>query len=314
MVLIATCVAVAHTACAAADDDSGTAPGAALSVSPDQQQAIGIVVAHPPAVKAPERIEAVGVVLDPESLIADMGEMSAAQAAERATHAELERVRALYGSGTNASLKMLEAAQAEEAKNLAQAQLAAARFSHRWGPFETQSAAERRKIVESLTRGTGLLVRADMLGRQAVSIVPRQALLGVDGVEVPGRVLGVLRQSSELQSVGLLLAVERSPLGLSAGARLPVTLLSEQRNGRLLRRDAIFFDDKGAYVFRRLAGKAGNAGNVISFGTVRVTLLFASDDGWLVEGIDDDDAVVVHGAGALWSLQEMHGEADDAAD
>jgi hypothetical protein len=32
-------------------------------------------------------------------------------------------------------------------------------------------------------------------------------------------------------------------------------------------------------------------------------LLLPYGDGWLVEGVDDDDTVVVHGAGVLWSLQ-----------
>ncbi len=28
-----------------------------------------------------------------------------------------------------------------------------------------------------------------------------------------------------------------------------------------------------------------------------------SGDGWLVDGLDDDDLVVVHGVGVLWSLE-----------
>ena len=39
-----------------------------------------------------------------------------------------------------------------------------------------------------------------------------------------------------------------------------------------------------------------------------------SGDGWLVGGLDDDDRIVVHGAGVLWSLEgvgEMPADDDD---
>jgi hypothetical protein len=319
LALATACVAFLHGAVADDDDKPNpaqatrTSPnadplGTIVNVTPEQQQAIGIVVARPPAVKVPERIEALGLVLDPELLISELGDLTAAQAAEHATRTELERLRSLYRGGGAASLKMLEAAEADQAKTESQARVAAVRFSLRWGPLDMLPGVERQKILTGLSSGRGLLVRADMLGRQGASTVPRRALLGVDGVQVPGRVLGVLRQTSELQSVGFLIAVDNAPLGLSGGARLPVTLLSTQRNGRLVRRDAIFYDEKGAYVYLRLAGKPGND---VKFRAARVTLLFATDDGWLVDGIDDDDDVVMHGAGALWSLQEMHGEAED---
>jgi hypothetical protein len=42
---------------------------------------------------------------------------------------------------------------------------------------------------------------------------------------------------------------------------------------------------------------------------VRIKLLQAHGDGWLVEGVDDDDNIVVHGAGVLWSLQGILGHA-----
>jgi hypothetical protein len=34
---------------------------------------------------------------------------------------------------------------------------------------------------------------------------------------------------------------------------------------------------------------------------VKVTLLAPYGDGWLVQGVDDDDDIVVRGAGVLWS-------------
>jgi hypothetical protein len=40
---------------------------------------------------------------------------------------------------------------------------------------------------------------------------------------------------------------------------------------------------------------------------MRVKLIQAHGDGLLVEGIDDDDEIVVRGAGVLWSLQGIIG-------
>jgi hypothetical protein len=44
---------------------------------------------------------------------------------------------------------------------------------------------------------------------------------------------------------------------------------------------------------------------------VKVTLLLAYGDGWLVDGVDNDDDIVVQGAGVLWSLQGLGGLAVD---
>src|SRR5258707_1044648 len=78
---------------------------------------------------------ALGLVLDTTALISDLGDTTAADAAERAGSAELARLRALYAGGAGVSLRMLEAAQAEQAKAQAQAQAAASRFGLRWGPL-----------------------------------------------------------------------------------------------------------------------------------------------------------------------------------
>jgi hypothetical protein len=43
-------------------------------------------------------------------------------------------------------------------------------------------------------------------------------------------------------------------------------------------------------------------------------LLAAAGGDWLTEGLDDDDEVVVQGAGVLWSLQGMAGHVPDDDD
>jgi hypothetical protein len=297
------------------DDDkaAGSSPPAAQpSLSTEQQRAVGIVVAHPIAAKAPERVEALGLVLDPTTLISDMGETTVAAASEHSASAELARLRALYDGGAGASLKMLEAAQADQAKAQASAQLAAARFALHWGPLAALPAGARDKVIEASTSGHSLLLRADLPGRHTLGASPSTAVLDVDGIQVPGRVLGTLRQTTELQSVGLLIEVQNAPAGLGPGARVPVALLTAAHSGLLLPRDALLYDENGAYVYKQLTKKTEK--EKARYAPVKVNLLLPSADGWLVDGVDDDDYIVVHGAGVLWSLQGMGAHAVDDDD
>lgn len=286
------------------DDDKPADAGkqaAQPTLSDKQQQAVGIVVARPVAAKTPERLDALGVVLDTTTLLSDMGESTAAASAEHSASAELLRVRALFNAGAGASLKMLEAAQAEQAKAQAWADLSMARLALHWGPLIALPSGPRQKLLDAAMSGQELLVRADLPGRHSLGALPGKALLNVDGVQVPGRILGILRQSGESQSVGLLLEIQNAPAGLGPGARVPVTLFTAQRSGLLLPRDAILYDESGAYVYKQLVAKAGD--DKVRYAAVKVTLLLPYGDGWLVDGVDDDDNIVVRGAGVLWSLQ-----------
>ena len=111
--LLSACVSWA----AAANDDDDTAPagqkGALPSLTAQQQKAVGIVVAHAVKTTTPERIPALGLVLDPAALVADAGDADSARAAEHAAAAEVERLRGLLHAGAGASQKALDTAQAE---------------------------------------------------------------------------------------------------------------------------------------------------------------------------------------------------------
>jgi hypothetical protein len=315
-VLPAVCCALLSFSVIAIGDDDKAADSSRRSAQPslnsEQQRAAGIGVAHPLAAKAPERIEALGLVLDATTLIADLGETTAAAAAEHSATAELARLHALHEGGAGASLKMLEAAQAEQAKARAQAEIAAARFALRWGPLAALPTDARQRLIEASTSGRSLLLRADLPGRHTLGALPSKAVLDVDGIQVPGRVLGILRETTELQSVGLLIEVSNVPGGLGPGARVPVALLTADRKGLLLPRDALLYDENGAYVYKQLANKTG--AQQARYVPVKVRLLLPYGDGWLVEGVDDDDNIVVHGAGVLWSLQGVGAQAVDDDD
>jgi hypothetical protein len=291
---------------AAANGDSSQA-----SLSAQQQEAVGITVGRAVAANAPERIAALGLVLDGTVLLSDLGESTAAAAAAHSAAAEVSRLHGLFEGGAGASQKMLEAAQAEQAKAQAEAELTAARLSLHWGPLFAQKSAPRQNIIDVVTSGRGLLLRADLPGRHSWGTTPSKALIDVDGIEVPGVILGTLRQSTESQSVGLLIEIQNPPPGLGAGARVPVSLVTAQKSGMLLPRDAILYDENGAYVYKRSTKAADGR---VNFLPVKVTLLLPYADGWLVSGVDDDDDIVVRGAGVLWSLQGVGTHAVDDDD
>jgi hypothetical protein len=307
------CALLSLPAIAIGDEDDEAADTSRRSAQPTlgggQQRAAGIAVAHPLAAKAPERIEGLGLVLDATALVSDMGEATTATVAERSASAELARLRALHEGGAGASLKMLEAAQADQARAQAQAQTAAARFALRWGPLAALPVDARRKVIEASMNGRSLLLRADLPGRHTLGVIPSKAVLDVDGIQVPGRVLGILRETDELQSVGLLIEVSNAPGGLGPGARVPVAVLTAERKGLLLPRDALLYDESGAYVYKQLTKKT--EAEKARYVPVKVRLLLPYGDGWLVEGVDDDDNIVVHGAGVLWSLQEVGAQQHD---
>jgi hypothetical protein len=300
---------------AVADDDDAPQPADASStpaLNAEQQRAVNLEVAHPVAAKVPERTSALGVVLDATSLESDESERAIADAQEHAVSAEASRLRGLYKAEAGTSLKLLETAQAEEAKARAEADLAAVRFAQHWGPLAKESPALRQKQLETVTSGQSLLVRADLPGRHIVGALPARAMLDVDGIEVPGRVLGPLAQFSDSQSAGLLLQIDHPPPGLAAGARIPLWLYGAERAGMLLPREAILYDENGAYVYKRMA--AHTAGEKTRYVAVKVTLLVPYGEGWLVHGVDDDDEIVVRGAGVLWALEGLGARAADDED
>jgi hypothetical protein len=303
---LAMCTTLAVSFAASGDDDDAPPPGTQPTVptlNAEQQRAVGLRIAHPVPAKAPERIDALGTVLDRTLLLTDDSEVAVASAQERAASSELARLHELYRGGAGASLKMLETAEAEDAKARADARLAALRFAQHWGPLIGQRAQVRRKLVDAVVSGQAVLVRADLPGRHIVGSLPAEAMLDLDGIQVPGRVLGALEQPSDLQSAGLLIEVRNPPAGLSPGARIPLTLLSNDRAGLLLPKDALLYGEDGAYVYKQVAAKT--PAEKVQYVPVKVTPLVPYGDGWLVKGVDDDDEIVVHGVGVLWSFEGM---------
>ncbi len=301
----------------AADDETET-PGAAAQSKPlptlsaGQRRAVGVVIAAVPAVNLPRRTDAFGRVLDPSQLVADAGSLESSRAAAQATAAESARLQRLY-RGANASLKTLQAVEAARIEAQVRVRQAQAEFLLRWGPLAQLGEAQRDTLIEQLAAGRQVLLRADVPGRHTLGTIPRQALVDVDGIEVPARVVGLLPQAAaQVQSVGLLLQIPHPPAGLGAGAELPVMLEGSEVGGCVVPEGALLYGEQGAYVYHVLRGKTQDGDT--RFAPQPVTLVQQVGDGWLVTGLHSDDRIVVRGAGVLWSLQGLGNISDEDSD
>ena len=273
------------------------------TLSAAQQRAVGIVIATAAPATAPQRIDAYGRVLDPSHLVADAGRLAVTRAVAAEATAESVRLQGLY-RGANASLKALQAAEAAQTEARVRAQEARMQFLLRWKPLAQLSPARRAKLIERVAAGRWLLLRADLPGRHSLGTIPKRALVDVDGVDWPARVLGPLpRASAPAQSIGLLLQISRPPPGLGPGAQLPVRLEGPDQVGRMVPDGSLLYGKRGAFVYRALPEATQQA--YTRFAPLAVTPLQAIGGAWLVSGLRANDRIVVQGAGVLWSLQGL---------
>jgi hypothetical protein len=308
--LLPACALLLLCAAVHAGDDDDKPPAAVGQSNPlpalstEQQRAVGIVIAAALAAKPPQRSDAYGRVLDPSRLVADAGQLDSSRAAAAAATAEAGRLQGLYRGGAGASLKALQAAEAMRTEAQVRVREAQTEFLLHWGPLAQLSDTQRTSLIEQLAAGRQLLLRADLPGRHMLGTMPKQALVDVDGVKVPARVLGPLPQAAaQMQSVGLLLQIQHPPAGLGTGAQLPVLLEGNDRDGRVVPDGALLYGEQGVYVYHVLPDKAKDGDT--RFAPVPVTLLQPVGDGWLVTGLQANDRIVVRGAGVLWSLQGL---------
>ncbi len=278
-----------------------SAEDAALSLTSSQQQAVGLRVERPVPLTAAPSIEAFGTVLDPVALVTDMGRVESTEVAAAAAAADAARLERLYRDDTQASLKAVQASQAQSVEAAAQARAAALNFRLQWGPVAAWSAVQRHSLLDAVRQGQVLLLRADVPGQRLAGEIERHAVVEVDGVNVAARVLGPLpRTDASSQSLGWLLQLERNPETLGPGARVAVRLQAAATAGLLVPATALLYSEHGIYVYRQLNDVRADT---FRYAAVTVRPLARVGSAWLVEGLERTDRVVAEGAGVLWSLQ-----------
>ena len=297
----ATVVLVALVGVAAArddDDDEAAAPGTPLVLTAAQVAAVGIETVLPVAASPKATVEGFGRVIDTSAWVSDLSALDAAQALARMTTSELERLRGLHAGGAAASLKTVQAAQAEQARAAAEVQVAQARFNARWTPLAT-AGRERDVLLARLRAEASILLRVDLPGQASVVAAYAGARVIIDGSAHDAHVLGPLADG-ESTNAAVLLELRDPPVGLARGARLAVTLEGAPQAGFIVPRAALLHDELGAHVYVRGATAADGS---TPFQRRDVKRLARAGSGWLVTGVDGDDAVVLRGLGLLWSMQ-----------
>jgi len=273
----------------------------ALSLTSSQKEAVGLRTERPLPLTTAPPIQAFGTVLDPVALVTDVGRVDSTQVAAAAAAADVARLERLYHDDTQASLKAVQTAQAQSVEAAAQAHAAALSFRLQWGPLAAWSEAQRRSLLEAVSRGELLLLRADVPGQRLGGAIDRRALVEVDGVSIAARVLGQLpRTDASSQSLGWLLQLERNPEGLGPGAHVAVRLQAAATEGLLVPATALLYSEHGTYVYRQLDD---DGADTFHYAAVAVRPLARVGSAWLVAGLERTDRVVVEGAGVLWSQQ-----------
>jgi hypothetical protein len=281
-------------------DDEAQEKSAALVLTSAQREAVGVRTERPLPMKSAPPLEAYGTVLDPVTLASDLGRLESTRAAAAAASADAARQERLYHDDARASLKAWQAAQAQSVEAGAQERVAALTFSLQWGPLARWSAGQRQALLSALGCGQQLLMRADVPGPAPGAAIDPRALVELDGAHLSARVLGPLpRTDAQAQSGGWLLELPRAPAGFGPGARARVQLsLAAAARGLLVPATALVYGEEGAFVYR----EAGPEGSSFHYAAAAVKPLARIGGAWLVDGLDDDDRVVVQGAGVLWSL------------
>jgi hypothetical protein len=292
------------------DDDKDDEPqkqlqpdaSGALKFTAAQEQAVGIVVESPLRLMSAPLIEAYGTVLDPVALVSDAGHLDSTRALAAASAAEHARLERLYHDDAQASLKALQAAQVQAVEAEAQARAAGLSFAQQWGPLARVSVSERATLMEALSTGRALLLRADVPAGGAAGQLDKTALVDVDGSKVSARVLGALaRVDAQAQTAGWLLELTRVPAGFGPGAHAQVQLrAATAAAGLLVPAAALVYAAEGTYVYRQTSERGAPA---LQYAAAPVRPLTRVGAAWLVEGLQPTDRVVVQGAGVLWSLQ-----------
>ena len=270
-------------------------PSVRFDVSADVQRRLGVAAKPLEAVRHTSKTDAFAKVLDPEPLVQLESDLATAEAAAAASGAEARRAKALQASGAAMAAKDAEAAIAQAQSDALHVTFLRQRVDLEWGPgVARMSAAQRRRLVEGLTKGAIALVHVDTHNNEGQDGA-RRVEISVGPGTVPGIVLGPTRAAEpRLQSSGLLVEVQGpSAILLSVGLTQSAEIDSPTaESGVNLPRSAIVRIDGADWAYVRRTGS--------NFERRAVDQPEIGDDGYFVaSGFAPGEQVVVQGAAAL---------------
>ncbi len=261
------------------------------------------------AIAAPAERKAYGQVLNAGSLIKLQADLAIAEAELAVARPEFERLQSLHQAGQNASLRSLQAAQAQFVSSQTSARAALQQLSLAWGKgIAGLPAAERGALIDRVVKGEQALARVHLPPGEALAGAPAAAAAAPLGLEE--RRLETLRlfEAPETdarlqgQSFILLLNIAAAVPGQPQAAGLPpgtalIAYLQESgepQKGILLPRAAILRHAGKAWVYQQIDSQ--------KFSRREVHLDRPMEKGWFTTSpFREGDRVVASGAQALLS-------------
>lgn len=281
----------------------GTNGEVTLTLETNLQQTIGLQIAPVQPAKLNPELKAFGRVLDSSGLASLAGDLLTAQAAARASEAELKRTRTLAAQN-NASERAVQTAEATSAHDQAQLQSVRLRLLSSWGAGIAQRT-DLPELVQALGSLTSALVQLEVPAGEPVSGVPTAARLFTMSDEtnaIEAQLIGPAPSvDPQMQGRGFLLLVNPNP-GLVPGATLTgyLTLPGDPRAGVLLPRNAVIRFSGSTWIYLQTDDD--------TFQRKSVVLDTPLADGWFVAAdLKPGDKVVSSGAQQLLS-EELKGQ------
>lgn len=242
-----------------------------------------------------DELPAFGRVVDPSPLVALENERLAAEAALRASEAEVLRSRKLFESGENIARKTLEQAEAAVAVDRLKLRTAEQRFLLEWGP---EIEKDRAELIEGLLSGKTAIIRAEPASSSAPGKVPVAARIIIPGHADPIKAAVLAPAPSvdaRTQAVAWFLKVENPAHPMPPGLAVEVGFASgeKEESGVLIPSKAVLHFQGEAWVFAPAAEKG-------HFERKPVALEHALTGGFFAAGdFKPGDKVVTTGAASL---------------
>jgi hypothetical protein len=284
---------------------------AAVELTEQVRHNFGIHSVVAVAAQSARHWQASAQVLDTSELVKILADLKAAQASVNASSSELKRLEALHQSNNNASLKAVEVARAQAISDSGHFQVLQAQLLNTWGSGVSKLSGQlKEQLVQSITSGQQVLVRADLLNQASsmpsVSSVRMKRLS--DERVINAKVLGALPQtqgqslgSSYLLAVSLNQQIELQP-GQMLTAELQDTTHTVQ-GIRVPKSTVVRWQGQQWVYLEHEAGHYQRVGVSIA--------QWAGDDVLVNKGIKAGDKVVNSGAGLLLGAELSPPDAEE---
>lgn len=269
------------------------AAGAEVSLTPVQQDNLGVRTAVVVAAAASQQVPAIGRVVDPLPWIKLEGDWRAAVAAASTAQREAERSQRLHAADSSVSGRALEAADTQAiAESARRDSLDAERRLTMGAGLAGMDAAARRRLFDDLAKGRARVLRFEALVDEPAGTVFDGASLegsaSASTVEWLGRAPQANPANLAAGFLGIARGIDASP-GEVVDARLH---RAATRPGVRLPAAALLRWNRATWVYRQRDAQR--------FVRTAITLVQRLEDGaWLATGVEAGDAVALAGVEAL---------------